>query len=225
MKKLILLSTMLFFVCCLFAQERNITGTVVDANGTPLKNVQLSILYTRINIKTDKNGQFTLKRVQPTDSIRVIINKKNVASFEIGENNNLKLTIIDNLLQVNTEAGTMAAVPFAPLLRDRTLDTVITDKMIERNGFNSLVDAIKNMMPFISFSSDENGEMYASMRGKNSLTLSSASTVYLDGVETPFSDVNNTLNVWDVKRIEAHKNGDGYGLKGSNGVIVITTKQ
>jgi len=225
MKKLILLSTLLFVACSLFAQGNTITGTVLDTNGTPLKNIQLAVLYTQISTKTDKQGKFTLKRVLPTDSIRVIIDKKSVAHFEIGQNNNLKLTVSNDLLQVNTETGTIAAIPFMPLLRDKISNNIITDKMIERNGFKSVMDAIKNTMPFVSFPTDENGEVFASMRGKNSLTLSNASAIFLDGVETSFNDINNSLNVWDVKQIEAHKDGSGYGLKGANGVIVITTKQ
>lgn len=225
MRRLFLLSTILLLGCNLFAQEKDITGTVVDGNGAPLKNVQLSIHYTRLNTKTDKNGRFTLKKVLSTDTVQVVLEKKNAAHFEAGDNNNLQLTVVNNLLQVNSEAGLMATVPFTPLPREKKLETVITDKMIERNGFRSVMDAIKSMMPFVSFSTDENGEVYAGMRGQNSLTLSSASTVFLDGVETPFNDINNSLNVWDIKTIEAHKNGGGYGLKGTNGVIVITTKQ
>jgi TonB-dependent SusC/RagA subfamily outer membrane receptor len=58
--------------------------------------------------------------------------------------------------------------------------------------------------------------------------LGAANPLYVvDGVPMP-PDVPLSVNSQDVERIEMHKYGAGtalYGLRGSNGVIVITTKR
>src|ERR1700761_5364333 len=61
MRKILMLLTML--VCCsvlVFAQDREVTGTVTDANGLPVPGATVAIKGVRGGTSTDANGKFTI---------------------------------------------------------------------------------------------------------------------------------------------------------------------
>lgn len=224
MKKLFIIYLILIFTGQTYAQVKDITGVIRDSVASPVKNARLSVIDTRITARSNKKGEFTVKKVRSDDSVQVVIGKNRAATFPIGNGTRFSLTVTDQTMNIESDAGDIHIASYYEPLSPKKTGTVITAKMIERNDFSSLTHALKTLMPFISFSIDENGNTVASMRGKTSLTLSNAALVLVDGVEIPYSDAENSVSVWDIERVEANKDGLGYGVKGANGVLVITTK-
>ena len=62
------------------------------------------------------------------------------------------------------------------------------------------------------------------IRGVNSINAGGDPLILVDGVETP--DISD-LNIHDIKSIDVLKDGSAaiYGLRGANGVLLITTKR
>ena len=62
------------------------------------------------------------------------------------------------------------------------------------------------------------------IRGVNSINAGGNPLILVDGVETP--DISD-LNIHDIKSIDVLKDGSAaiYGLRGANGVLLITTKR
>ncbi len=62
------------------------------------------------------------------------------------------------------------------------------------------------------------------IRGVNSINAGGDPLILVDGVETP--DISD-LNFHDIKSIDVLKDGSAaiYGLRGANGVLLITTKR
>ena len=62
------------------------------------------------------------------------------------------------------------------------------------------------------------------IRGINSINAGGDPLILVDGVETP--DISD-LNIHDIKSIDVLKDGSAaiYGLRGANGVLLITTKR
>ena len=62
------------------------------------------------------------------------------------------------------------------------------------------------------------------IRGVNSINAGGDPLILVDGVET--ADISD-LNIHDIKSIDVLKDGSAamYGLRGANGVLLITTKR
>ena len=62
------------------------------------------------------------------------------------------------------------------------------------------------------------------IRGVNSINAGGDPLILVDGVETP--DISD-LNIHDIKSIDVLKDGSAaiYGIRGANGVLLITTKR
>lgn len=200
----------------------SVTGIILHEDGTPVKNIRLSVQHTRIAAKPDKTGAFTLKKVQPRDSIVVLMGKRETTKFLIGENKHISLSVSGKILSVQLDNGEVIDCLFTPVpKREASSGTVITSQMIERDGnYNiTLLDALRRYVPGITIDGDN---VY--LRGRNSINFQGSSLFLLDGVETSLTSINS-INMHDVEKIEIEKSGAGYGIKGSNGVISVTTKR
>lgn len=225
-KKYLLLLVALICVSCLFAQKRNVAGTVTDMDGKPLKGIQLKVLDTKIQVKTGKKGEFLLKSVRPDDSVMVYLQRDKGAKFLLGDVERLQLKLNKEAVQVDNGKGMSIESLFEKqLLQEYGSGNVVTARMIERNNYLSVKEAIKACIPGVNFQYTSSGEEKVSIRGEKSLNLSNEPLVIVDGVETTMSQANATCNIYDVELIEVIKDGLGYGVKGANGVIVIKTKK
>ena len=226
MKKYLLLLAVLISVNCLFAQKRNVVGVVTDTDGKPLKGIQLKVLDTKIQVKTNKNGEFLLKSVRPDDSVVVYLQRDKGAKFLLGDVEKLQLKLKKEAIQIDNGRGVSIESLFEKqLLKEYGSGNVISARMIERNGYLSINEAIKACIPGVNFQITGNGEEKVSIRGEKSLNLSNEPLVILDGVETDIANANVNCSIYDVELIEVIKDGLGYGVKGANGVIVIKTKK
>ena len=60
LKKALLLQVFVLLSCILFAQQKTVTGKVLDADGNPLVGVTVSIKGTKTSVPTDATGAFTI---------------------------------------------------------------------------------------------------------------------------------------------------------------------
>src|SRR5882757_1050290 len=60
LKKALLLQFFLLLSCILFAQQKTVTGKVVDADGKPLPGVNITIKGSTVGTVTDANGVFSI---------------------------------------------------------------------------------------------------------------------------------------------------------------------
>ena len=85
-----------------------------------------------------------------------------------------------------------------------------------RTGRTNILDALQGLVPGLTVS---NGR--AVIRGIGTINSSSDPLFILDGVEVPSLSF---VNLNDVERVEVQKDGSIYGVKGANGVILVTSK-
>ena len=60
LKKALLLQFFLLLSCLLFAQQKTVTGRVLDADGKPVPSVTVTVKGTATSTKTDENGAFSI---------------------------------------------------------------------------------------------------------------------------------------------------------------------
>ncbi len=222
-----LISTTLFLLVSTlaFSQNGNVTGTVSDTDALPLPGVNIIIKNTSKGVTTDFDGNFLLENV-PINSILVF----SYVGYQTQEIVITESTTLNVILQVDTE----------------TLDEVVvvgygTQKLSKVSGSVATVkeEAVEQLKPvrveealqsnaagvnIISSGSPGAGPAIA-IRGVVSNSGSSP-LVVIDGIQQTLADLNS-LNPSDVASISVLKDAALaaiYGVKGGNGVIVVTTK-
>lgn len=109
-------------------------------------------------------------------------------------------------------------------LHSGSTTNMVTD---DRDYYRTLADYLQRM-PGVYVSGPQYNQMVL-IRGVSSFNSEIEPLYVIDGtsVGTNYNAVNNMLNVRDIANVRVLKGSDAsiYGVRGANGVIVITTKR
>ena len=209
-------------------QKKQMMGTVKDTNGSPLPGVSVVVKGTTIGIVTDVDGKFTLQL--PIDAKRLVFSFIGMKSQELDITGKTSVNIVfeEETIGINE----VVAVGYGVQKKSDMTGSVAsfnTKKILERPQANitqSLQGAVAGLNIAITGSNAEGSSTTTTIRGSNSITASNKPLIILDGV--PFSGSWSELNPNDIEAIEILKDASSaaiYGARGSNGVILITTKK
>lgn len=226
-RKLLLLLTMLLFSFDLMAQV--VSGVVTDEHGNPLPGVTVFEKGTNIGTITGLDGDFQLS---PSKNDAVIVfSYIGYDTQEISASNSKKLSVI--LKENTTEIEEVVVVGFGQQKKASVVGAITqaSSKTIERAaGVSDLGQALTGNLPGVVTTTGANGgqpgdEKASSIRirGTNSFN-SSEPLVLVDGIERPMSSVD-PASVQNVSVLKDASATAVYGVKGANGVILITTKR
>jgi TonB-linked SusC/RagA family outer membrane protein len=203
-------------------QTKKITGTVNDVNGNPVLGATIVVEGTTIGTITDFNGAFTLEI--PVDSKTLTISFIGYTSQNIQVENNTTFNII--LEESNVELDEVVVVGYGTQKKESVLSAINQIKAddILETGSTNMVNALNGLSPGLNIvvktgqPGADDGQIF--IRG-NADPL-----ILIDGVEVVggFSNIDPR----DVESISTLKDGAAtavYGIRGANGVIIITTKR
>ena len=209
-----------------------IGGLITDSSGLTLPGVNIVEKGTQNNTSTDFDGKYSLNISKPDATL--IISYVGFVSQEIQVAGRTTIN-----LKLRDEQETLKEVVIVGYGSVKKTDvtgsvnTISAAAITERNVINPL-EAIQGSMPGVQISSSTGraGDGFkVVIRGNNSLvTDSNSSTVgstplyVVDGVPTDNIDF---LNPQDIARMDVLKDASSaaiYGSRGSNGVIIVTTK-
>ena len=90
----------------------------------------------------------------------------------------------------------------------------------EMKGYRDIYEYLEGRVAGVEVTPDKR----IIIRGVNTINAGGDPLILVDGVETP--DISD-LNFHDIKSIDVLKDGSAaiYGLRGANGVLLITTKR
>ena len=93
-------------------------------------------------------------------------------------------------------------------------------KKTDAQTYSDMYDYLRGRVAGVQVTSDKR----IIIRGVNTINAGGDPLILVDGVETP--DISD-LNFHDIKSIDVLKDGSAaiYGLRGANGVLLITTKR
>jgi TonB-linked SusC/RagA family outer membrane protein len=226
-RRLTLLS--LLSLCCLFmmAQTVSVKGVVVDETDEVIIGANVVLKgNTTIGTITNIDGQFTIQ--VPAGSTLVV-------SFIGMKPKEYKVTNVDKPLKVVLAGDTeildeVVVVGYGQQKKASVVGAITqtTGKVLERaGGVSSVGAALTGNLPGVStmnstgMPGEEDPQIV--IRGASSWNGSSP-LVLVDGVERPISSVD----ISSVQSISVLKDASAtavYGVKGANGVILITTKR
>lgn len=97
-------------------------------------------------------------------------------------------------------------------------------ELLKTRPARDLAELLTGQIPGLRITSGPNG-LTANIRGINTITGNTEPLIVVDGMAyDSFSVVNGFLDVHSIQSIQVQKDGGLYGMRGSNGVIIITTK-
>lgn len=217
-----------------------VKGRVQDTNGQPLSNVSVSVKGSRAGGTTDNQGLFSLA---VTEGAQLLFSSTGYQPQEVKITAaNLNLTII---LQTDTIALAQVVVVGYGTQQRKNLTTSVStvrSDALNRQTVSSVDQALQGQAPGIQVTTptgQPGSGLNVQIRGNNSISLSNSPLYVIDGVPVlPVRDgigegtqqynPMSTINPSDIESIDILKDGAAasiYGLRASNGVVVITTKR
>ena len=206
-----------------FAQERTVTGTVLDDTGEPAIAATVKVPGTGIGTMTDMDGNYTLK--VPSDATQLEF------SYVGLETQTLPITggKIDVKLGQSTKQLKEVVVMGEKIDRKSLTAAVasVGADQIKNIPVTNAAEALQGKLTGVSVTTTEgspDADVKIRVRGGSSLTQSSNPLYIVDGM--PVASIND-ISPSDIQQIDVLKDASStaiYGAQGANGVIIITTK-
>ena len=222
----------LFLSVSAFAQS-TITGQVKDAAGEPIIGASVLINGTSNGTVTDLDGNFSVN-VQPGATLT--ISYIGFQKQQVAATNGMVITLQEDQAQQMNE---VVVIGYGAVKKSDLTGSVTALKPDSKN--KGLVvnaqDMLAGKVAGVSVTSDggtPGGGSNIRIRGGSSLNASNNPLIVIDGVamdQTGVKGVSNPLslvNPQDIESFNVLKDASAtaiYGSRGSNGVIIITTKK
>ena len=208
------------------AQKIQVKGNLVDGTGEPLIGATVKVKGNAgVGAVTDFDGNFSISVPSENSTLVFTYVGMKTKEVKVGKKRELKLTLEDD-----NAIGEVVVVGYGQQKKASVVGAITqtTGKVLERaGGVSDIGSALTGNLPGVITSSssgmpgDEDPKIV--IRGVSSWN-SSDPLVLVDGIERPMSSVD----IHSVQSISVLKDASAtavYGVKGANGVILITTKR
>jgi TonB-linked SusC/RagA family outer membrane protein len=203
-----------------------IKGKITGPDNEPLAGVTIAVKGTNIISTTDAGGTYALD--VPSGKATLVISNVGFTTREITLNNQLSLDIV---LQKNQTALQEAVVVGYATQKKASvvgaISTVSNEALNRRGGVNNLASALSGQIGGVTVleTSGEPGRDNPQILIRGQSTWNGSQPLILvDGIERRMNDIS----VNEVATISVLKDASAtavFGVKGANGVILITTKR
>jgi TonB-dependent starch-binding outer membrane protein SusC len=229
MRKLfcLLAGMMLLFSSSLFAQQREVTGKVTDANGTPLNGASVKIKNSRGGAIAASDGTF---KIQAAPNAVLVISAVGYDATElnIGSQTNVGVT-----LALDTKAMSEVVVTGTGIATTRkklgiSVESITANKL--PTTVASVDQALIGKIPGAQIQSIDGtpgARADIVLRGINTIQGGTKPLILLDGLEVYSTDISS-LDLSNIERIEIVQGAASaslYGAQGANGVIQLFSKK
>ncbi|MBC7508665.1 MAG: TonB-dependent receptor [Ferruginibacter sp.] len=234
----IFICTLLCSVSSLFAQTKEVTGKVTDAkNGAPIVGATIKAKGYNNSTTTDADGSFKLAVDGKAVVMEVSYVGYNSQNTTIGNGN-----IVVKLEEADRSLSEVVVVGFGTKLKRELTGSVakVGAKELNNTPASSFESAIQGRAAGVLVS-QQNGKLGQGIniriRGSASVTAGNEPLYVIDGIPLQNTDLSSNgattnslsdINTNDIESIEILKDASAaaiYGSRGSNGVVLITTKK
>lgn len=209
------------------AQERTVTGTILDKSGSPLPGVNVVLKGTTSGTLSDINGFFTIK-VPGADAVLTFTYVGyNNQEITVGSQTDIKIVLEESIEEIDQ----VVVVGYGVQRKSDLTGAIasVSSEKLSKTPLTGLDQALQGMaagVNIVPVSGRPGSGVNIQIRGISSIN-GTEPKVIIDGVAQPY-DALNRINPDDVERIEVLKDASSaaiYGASGGNGVIIVTTKK
>lgn len=222
-------SLCLLFVCAgVSAQTKQVTGSITDSAGTPIESASIVVKNTKFGTVAGADGSFSFN--VPATAKTLVISSVGYETQEIAITGNpISITLQHAATDLNTV--TVVAVGYGTLDKKEVTSAIthLGSKDLNVFGGNGALMSIQGKVAGLSVvntgPADPNSSPSIQLRGVSSRNAGLGPLYVINGI--PGGNIDN-LNQNDIESIDVLKGGAAsaiYGTRGSNGVVIITTKK
>ncbi|GHT33850.1 SusC/RagA family TonB-linked outer membrane protein [Bacteroidia bacterium] len=202
---------------------KRITGTVTDAHGEAIIGANVVEKGTSNGVITDIDGKFSL---QISTNVTLVVSYigYNTQEVAVGNQTNLKITLLESTLGLNE----VVVVGYGTQKKGEVASSIISVKAedfikVPSPDAAQMIRGQVAGLAIISPDANPTSTSQISLRGITTLKSSASPLVLIDGIPGDLI----TVSPDDIEQIDVLKDGSAaaiYGTRGTNGVIIITTK-
>lgn len=213
----------------LFAQSVSLKGKVTDTDGNPLQSASVNLKGSTTGTTTKTDGTFSLT-IANRDSAVLVISSIGFAEKEVRVGASEELNI--QLDRITQPLNDVVVVGYGTQRKRDVTGSVVSvpKERLQQLPNNNIYSAIQGSMPGVQVTMGtagaEGNQQSILIRGRKSISASTSPLVIWDGI--PYVGGISDINPNDVESIEVLKDASAaaiYGSRGSNGVILVTSKQ
>ncbi|MFM8770739.1 MAG: SusC/RagA family TonB-linked outer membrane protein [Candidatus Kapaibacterium sp.] len=245
MKTLLLFVTIIIASVGSAAQSVTIRGTVTDEGGSAIVGASVRVANSRTGAYSRSKGAFEIK-VPAAIDVTLTVNMVGYKTTEVSiAKENLGEQVAITLKTDHLKLKETVVVGYGTKQRVEMTGSVaqIDSREIAQNTYGNFENAIVGRAPgvqVINSNGMAGSAMTIRVRGVGSLTASGEPLYVIDGVPVTQGDFGGkdrlatqtnalaSINPNDIESIDILKDADAaaiYGSRGSNGVVLITTKK
>ncbi|MBS1749159.1 MAG: TonB-dependent receptor [Bacteroidetes bacterium] len=230
---------LLLFSLFIHGQDNNVSikGSVADEKGAPLTGVSVIALNSTTNTssgtQTDDKGIFSFSLPAGNYSFSfsfVGYQTKSLSGYNLKRGTTTNLNVV---LSDSTQSLEQVTIIGYGSQRKRDVTTAVVgirSKDMENQPVNNVAEAMVGKMTGVQVAQgtgQPGAPLSIKVRGVGTITAGTEPLYVVDGF--PLTDNNlNSLSTYDIESVEVLKDASSaaiYGSRGSNGVVLISTKQ
>lgn len=212
-------------------QQKTIKGTVTDETGAPLPGVSVLVKGTSTGTITNNDGVFSLNIAQDVNVLVFSFVGMKSQEVTVGSKTNFDIVLKDETIGLEE----VVAIGYGTQKKETVVGSIaqVTNEELKRTGsVSDLRQALTGQLPGVvalTTSGEPGGILTGEsatnifIRGQNTWN-GGQPLILVDGVERSM----NNIDVNEVASISVLKDASAtavFGVKGANGVILITTKR
>ncbi len=223
------MTALLFFSCFLaittFAQQKDLSGTVLGEDGAPIPGVTVVVKGTTTGTITDMDGKFSFSGPASAKILSVSYIGMRTQEIEIGNQTNFKITLLSDVIGVDE----VVVVGYGSQQKKSVTGAVSTVSQEDIKAIPSANAAsrLQGRVAGVTVVNDNSPGGDATVRVRGFGTINNNSPLYIvDGV--PTEGGLSRMNPNDIESMTVLKDASSsaiYGARAANGVIIITTNR
>lgn len=220
-----------------FMLNLTVKGKVVDDKGQPLAGATITVKGEKQGVRTGTDGLFTLQNVK--EGALVVITYTGFKTREIAASNDLGTIRMEIAVGDLAEVGITVNTGYQRIKPEQSTGAVaqIGTKEFESRISSNFLDGLVNRLPGLMINNDvtftstvpgsgQSSRPLFNIRGISTMSANQSPLIVVDGYPTELTldmiDPNEIASVTILKDAAA---ATVYGVRASNGVIVIERKQ
>lgn len=207
-------------------QKKEIKGIVSDAKGEPIPGATVMAKGTGVGTITSSDGSYVLQI--PVDATTLTISFLGYAYREMAIGNQTSVNVI--LEEQTFGLSEIVVVGYGSQKKESVVGAIsqVKGSDLARAGIPSVANSLSGRVPGMvtiqqsGLPGGDDAKIY--IRGLSSFSGNNQPLVLVDGIERTINDIDPS----EVESISVLKDASAtavYGVKGGNGVILITTKR
>ncbi|PQV45717.1 TonB-linked SusC/RagA family outer membrane protein [Jejuia pallidilutea] len=209
-----------------FAQEKTVSGKVIDQNGLPLPGTTVLVKGSSNGTSTDFDGNYSIKANTGATLVFSFLGYTS-KEVKVGSSNTVNVTLTEDASTLEE----VLVVAYGSTTKESFTGSasVISSKELEIRNVTSPIAAIEGRATGVQFTTGAGGPGASPniiIRGVGTLQGSTSPLFIVDGVQ--YDGALNTINQEDIESFTILKDAAStslYGNRAANGVVIITTKK